>query len=48
MSIDFEGKLYEYMKSVGITLISISHRRTTWKYHDYLLKFLGDREFTFG
>lgn len=48
VSVDVEGHLYSYMKQVGITLITVSHRETVWKYHDYLLKFLGDRQYTFG
>merc|ERR1711915_1083838 len=44
VSIDVEGHLYTYMKNQGITLITVSHRDTLWKYHDYLLKFLGDKE----
>lgn len=47
MSIDIEGHLYQYMKDCGITLITVSHRETVWKYHEYLLKFLGDRKYTF-
>lgn len=47
MSIDIEGHLYQYMKDCGITLITVSHRETVWKYHEYLLKFLGDRQFIF-
>ena len=47
MSVDVEGHLYSYMKSVGITLITVSHRETLWKYHEYLLKFHGDRQYTF-
>ena len=48
MSIDVESHLYNFMKSQGITLITVSHRETLWKYHDHLLKFLGDRQYTFG
>ena len=48
VSIDVEGHLYTYMKNQGITLITVSHRDTLWKYHDYLLKFLGDKEYEFG
>lgn len=48
MSIDVEGHLYSYMKAQGITLITVSHRETLWKYHEYLLKFLGDKKYTFG
>ena len=48
VSIDVEGHLYSYMKNTGITLITVSHRETLWKYHDHLLKFTGDRQYTFG
>jgi ABC-type uncharacterized transport system fused permease/ATPase subunit len=41
-SIEIEGKMYLHAKSLGITLITVSHRRTLWKFHDYLLKFTGD------
>jgi ATP-binding cassette subfamily D (ALD) protein 3 len=43
VSIDVEGHLYTYMKELGITLITVSHRDTLWKYHEYLLKFKGDQ-----
>jgi len=48
VSIDVEGHLYNYMKQVGITLMTVSHRQTLWPYHDYMLKFKGDKEFEFG
>lgn len=48
VSIDVEGLLYTHMKEQGITLITVSHRETLWKYHDYLLKFKGDKEYEFG
>ena len=48
VSMDVEGHLYSYMKFQGITLITVSHRDTLWKYHEYLLKFKGDQDFTFG
>jgi len=48
VSIDVEGHLYSHMKESGITLITVSHRDTLWKYHDYLLKFKGDKEYEFG
>jgi ATP-binding cassette, subfamily D (ALD), peroxisomal long-chain fatty acid import protein len=47
VSVDVEGHLYQYMKSIGVTLITVSHRETLWKYHEYLLKFHGDRQYTF-
>ena len=48
LSIDIESHLYQYMKDEGITLITVSHRETLWKFHDYLLKFSGDRQYQFG
>ena len=48
VSVDVEGQLYTYMKDQGITLITVSHRETLWKYHDYLLKFHGDKQYNFG
>lgn len=47
VSVDVEGHLYTHMKQQGITLITVSHRDTLWKYHDYLLKFEGDRQYSF-
>jgi ABC-type uncharacterized transport system fused permease/ATPase subunit len=41
-SVDIESKMYLYAKQLNITLITVSHRRTLWKYHDYLLRFTGD------
>lgn len=48
MSVDIEAHVYQFMKDQGITLITVSHRETVWKYHEYLLRFLGDRQYTFG
>lgn len=41
VSIDVEGKMYKYCKEVGITLFTISHRTTLWKFHEYVLRFDG-------
>jgi ABC-type uncharacterized transport system fused permease/ATPase subunit len=41
-SVDIEGKMYSYAKSLGITLITVSHRKTLWKFHDFILRFSGD------
>jgi ABC-type uncharacterized transport system fused permease/ATPase subunit len=48
VSVDVEGHLYTHMKDQGITLITVSHRDTLWKYHEYLLKFMGDQQYSFG
>ena len=42
VSIEVEGKMYNYAKSLGITLITVSHRPSLWKYHKYLIRFLSD------
>lgn len=47
VSVDVEGKMYNHAKKLGITLITVSHRKTLWKFHDYILRFLGDQEFSF-
>lgn len=43
VSVDVEGHLYSHMKSIGITLLTVSHRDTLWQYHDYMLRFQGDK-----
>jgi len=42
VSIDMESQMYTYAKNLNITLITVSHRRTLWKFHDYILRFNGD------
>jgi ABC-type uncharacterized transport system fused permease/ATPase subunit len=41
-SVKAEANLYTYSKELGITLITVSHRESLWKYHDYLIRFLGE------
>lgn len=40
-SVETEAKLYTYSKQLGITLITVSHRESLWKYHDYLINYSG-------
>lgn len=47
VSIDMEAKMYSKAKEMNITLITCSHRKTVWKYHDYILRFNGDVSFLF-
>ncbi len=42
VSIDVEGKMYNHAKNLGITLITVSHRPSLWKYHQTCIRFLGD------
>jgi ABC-type uncharacterized transport system fused permease/ATPase subunit len=48
VTLAMEQHLYTYMKKVGITLITVSHRPTLWKHHDWVLRFKGDKQFSFG
>lgn len=41
-SMDIEGKMYTHAKSLGITLITVSHRPSLWKYHQTCIRYLGD------
>ena len=41
MSMDVEADLYLKAKELGITLFTVSHRSSLFKYHEYMLKFDG-------
>lgn len=47
VSIEMEARMYSKAKEMNITLITVSHRKTVWKYHDYILRFNGDLSFSF-
>ncbi|CAN8003883.1 unnamed protein product [Ixodes hexagonus] len=37
VSVDVEGSMYQYCRQAGITLFTVSHRKSLWKYHEYCL-----------
>eukprot|EP00005_Dracoamoeba_jomungandri_P013645 CAMPEP_0174264090 /NCGR_PEP_ID=MMETSP0439-20130205/21294_1 /TAXON_ID=0 /ORGANISM="Stereomyxa ramosa, Strain Chinc5" /LENGTH=289 /DNA_ID=CAMNT_0015349807 /DNA_START=958 /DNA_END=1827 /DNA_ORIENTATION=- len=47
VSVDVEGVMYTKAKKMGMSLLTVSHRRTLWKYHDYILKFDGQGNWSF-
>lgn len=47
ISLDVEHILYSKARELGITLFTISHRASLFKFHDYYLKFDGQGGYTF-
>ncbi|XP_053948942.1 ATP-binding cassette sub-family D member 3 [Anastrepha ludens] len=48
VSVDVEGKMYSYCREAGITLFTVSHRKSLWTHHDYYLQFDGRGTYEFG
>ena len=48
VSVDAEDIIYNEAKRRGITIITVSHRPSLWKYHEYLLQFDGEGGYSFG
>ena len=47
MSLDVEANLYNKAKSLNITLFTVSHRSSLFKFHDYMLKLDGQGGWSF-
>lgn len=47
VTLDTEKVMYDEAKALGITLMTVSHRRSLWKYHTHILQFDGQGNFIF-
>src|SRR3990167_297181 len=47
VSVDVEGFMYTHCKEIGITLFTVSHRKSLWKYHEKVLSFDGRGNYTY-
>ena len=48
VTLEVERVMYEEAKRLGITLMTVSHRRSLWRYHTRILQFDGQGGFYFG
>lgn len=44
---DIEKTMYDEAKKLGITLMTVSHRRSLWRYHGWILQFSGQGSYVF-
>ncbi|KAJ5937983.1 hypothetical protein N7454_004325 [Penicillium verhagenii] len=47
VTLEIEKVMYETAKKLGITLMTVSHRRSLWKYHKKILQFDGQGSYIF-
>lgn len=47
LSLDIEAFLYNHCNELNITLITVAHRKSLWKYHSHILIFDGLGKWTF-
>ncbi|MCJ1484852.1 hypothetical protein MMC06_005025 [Schaereria dolodes] len=47
VTLEIEKAMYDNAKALGITLMTVSHRRSLWKYHDNILQFDGQGKYIF-
>ena len=47
VTLEMEKVMYECAKAKGVTLMTVSHRRSLWKYHTHILQYDGQGGFIF-
>lgn len=47
VTLEIEKVMYETAKKLGVTLMTVSHRRSLWKYHNKILQFDGQGNYIF-
>ncbi|KAH8811590.1 ATP-binding cassette sub-family D protein-like protein member 1 [Xylogone sp. PMI_703] len=47
VTLEMEKIMYDHAKALGITLMTVSHRRSLWKYHSRILQFDGQGHYVF-
>lgn len=47
VTLEIERVMYDEAKRLGITLMTVSHRRSLWKYHEKILQFDGQGGYIF-
>ncbi|XP_041823697.1 ATP-binding cassette sub-family D member 3a isoform X1 [Melanotaenia boesemani] len=47
VSVDVEDYIYSHCRTVGITLFTVSHRKSLWKHHEYYLHMDGRGHYEF-
>ena len=48
VSVDVEGFMYQHCRKVGITLFTVSHRKSLWRHHEKYLHMDGRGAYEFG
>jgi len=48
VSVDVEGFMYNHCREIGITLFTVSHRKSLWQYHEFVLAFDGRGKYTYN
>ncbi|CAG8957726.1 hypothetical protein HYFRA_00000062 [Hymenoscyphus fraxineus] len=47
VTLEMEKVMYDHAKALNITLMTVSHRRSLWKYHSMILQFDGQGKYIF-